>query len=335
MSTTEASTIGQVAIRASAPGKLMLAGEYVVVERGVPALAVAVDKRMRVEIVPETRRNWVVTSPGLGLRDAPLKSVPVLAEVVARLPGIPSGGRIAIASELGEGPDKPGLGGSAALCAAAFVGLWKVSGAEGPPDLEIAIAAHRAAQGGRGSGYDVATALAGGVTLFRPGTDGARARVEALRWPSGLFAAVFRTGRGADTSELLGRMAAWREEDEPSYESCIEPLALETEAFIAAFAGGDVSRILDAAAQVQEELMTMDRIGELGILGGGQAQVLGIIEDSGAVGRTSGAGGGDCAWALSDDPEVLDRVARAASELGFQRLGVGLCGRGTSLGDDP
>ncbi len=322
------------AIRVSAPGKLMLAGEYVVVERGVAALAVAVDRRMHVEIVPEARRTWLVTSPALGLRDAPLKSVPVLAEVVARIPNIPPGGRITISSELGEGPNKPGLGGSAALCAAAFMGLWKASGATGQPDLELAIAAHRAAQGGRGSGYDVATALQGGVALFHPARPGIAARVERLKWPVGLHAAVFRTGRGADTAEQLARMQTWRDEDDESYEACIEPLAAETEAFISAFLGNDIGRILDTASQVQEELATMDRIGELGILAGGQAQLLGAIEDAGAIARTSGAGGGDCAWALSDDPECLERVTRACAEYGFQQLSVELGGHGTRVGDE-
>jgi len=313
----------------------MLAGEYVVVERGVGALAVAVHPRLRIEIAAEARKSWLVTSAGLGLREAPLKSVPVLAEVLARVPGVPSGGRIVITSALGEGPQKPGLGGSAALCAAAFVGFWKASGASGPPDLESAIAAHRAAQGGLGSGYDVATCWHGGVALFHPAMNGSAPRVESLRWPGGLFAAVFRTGRGASTRELLQRVQAWREEDCASYESCIEPLAVETEAFTSAFREGDSGRILDAAAQVQEELGLMDRIGELGILGGGQGQLLGAIEDAGAVGRTSGAGGGDCAWALSDDPERLTTVTEACAEMGFQRLALELGGEGTRLGDEP
>lgn len=332
MSTSTASAIGVAATQASAPGKLMLAGEYVVVECGVPALAVAVDRRINVEIAPESRRTWLVTSQGLGLHDAPLKSVPVLAEVVARVNGIPSGGRITVTSQLGEGPNKPGLGGSAALCAAAFTALWQLSGAEGPPSLELAIAAHRAAQGGLGSGYDVATALTGGVTLFHPAADGASARVERLEWPQGLHAAVFQTHQGAQTQELLIRMQAWREEDEESYESCIVPLAAETEAFIKAFSSGDVLQILDGASQVQEELAMMDRIGELGILSGGQAQLLGAIEDAGAIGRTAGAGGGDCAWALSDDPDCLERIAEGAREFGFERLSIGLGEPGTSLG---
>lgn len=321
-------------IRASAPGKLMLAGEYVVALRGSPALSVTVDRRITVEITPEARKSWLVTSPGLGLKDAPLKSVPVLAEVFARLPGIPSGGRIRVESELGEGPDKPGLGGSAALCAAAFVALWRASGASGEPDREIAIAAHRAAQGGRGSGYDVAAALAGGVTLFQPGRNGSPSEVEAVRWPEGLWGGVFRTGRGARTSELLSRVQAWQGEDPESYEASIEPLAIETEVFARAFVSGDVQAILDAAAQVQEELVALDRIGELGILAGGQCQLLGAIEDAGAIGRTSGAGGGDCAWALTDDPEALAHVERACAEMGFARLDLRIGGLGARVSDE-
>lgn len=322
-------------IRASAPGKLMLAGEYVVIERGVPALAVAVDRRLSVEVVPEAgRRQWLVTSPALALKDAQLKAVPVLAEVVARVPGLPSGGRITVSSQLGEGADKPGLGSSAALCAAALAAFWRLSGASGPPDVHLAIAAHRASQGGRGSGYDVAASVHGGVTLFHPAQGSALPVIERLPWPAGLHAAVFRAGKGSSTVEFLGRMSSWRDEDPESFDACIEPLAAETLGLIGAFREGNVPQILDGLAQVQEELQTMDRIGELGILAGGQCQLLGLIEDAGAIGRTSGAGGGDCAWALTDDPGRLAAVAASAAELGFSRLEVELGGAGLRVGDD-
>ncbi len=320
-------------IRATAPGKLMLAGEYVVLERGLPALAVAIDRRLEVEITADSmRRSWCVTSEAIGLKDAPLKQVPVLAEVLARVPGVPQGGRIVVRSELGAGPGKPGLGGSAALCAAAFAGLWKLVGAQGSPDLDLAIAAHRAAQGGVGSGYDVATSLSGGVALVYT-SNRPTALVEQLSWPEGLHAAIFKAHRGSATAELIQKLAAWRDEDLESFEACIDPLAAETEAFIAAFRAGDVVEILDAAAQVQEELMTLDRIGELGILGGGQLQLLGVIEDHGAIGRTSGAGGGDCAWALTDEPEIFEGLTRELAKMGFERVDVGLGASGVSVGE--
>ncbi len=349
---------------ASAPGKLMLAGEYVVAERSAPALAIAVDRRLEVEVdaldpddgllrsvAPASNSGgkpsallarWVVTSEGMGLVDAPVHHVPVLTEVLARIPGIPPAGRITIRSQLGVGEFKPGLGGSAALCAAAFSALWRISGAVGPPDLDVAIAAHRAAQGGRGSGYDVATAMHGGLVVFHPGQlargrhNATAARIERIAWPEGLYAAAFGTGRSASTTDLLARVETWREEDAESFEACIEPLAAETVTLIDAFRVGEVHRILDAAAQVQEELATMDRIGDLGIMGGGQLQLNGAIEDHGAVGRTAGAGGGDCAWALTDDPDLLVRLTDALKGMGFVRiapLGGPLGGPGVRVGE--
>jgi phosphomevalonate kinase len=144
-------------------------------------------------------------------------------------------------------------------------------------------------------------------------------RVERIAWPSGLYAAAFSTGLSASTPELLARVETWREEDEESFEACIGPLAAETLTFIEAFRSHDVRAILDAAAQVQEELATMDRIGDLGILAGGQLQLLGAIEDHGGIGRTSGAGGGDCAWALTDDPARLEAISKTLESLGFAR----------------
>lgn len=331
---------------ASAPGKLMLAGEYVVVERGVPALSVAIGRRLTVECATSPlgelrvaiagQSGWTVTSPALSLVDEPAHKVPVLAEVLHRIPGVPPTGRLTISSELG-GADKPGLGSSSALAAAAAAALWRHLGHPGEPELELTIAAHRAAQGGRGSGYDVATAVRGGLVVFHPAPRGrpqTTPRVERLSWPSGLHAAAFSTGRSASTTDLLARVETWREEDEESFDACIGPLAAETLAFIDAFRGGDVRAILDAAAQVQEELATMDRIGDLGIMGGGQLQLLGAIEDLGAIGRTSGAGGGDCAWALTDDPSRLEAVARSLESLGFVRqtpAGQALGAEGASL----
>jgi phosphomevalonate kinase len=329
----------------------MLAGEYVVVERGVPALSVALPRRLEVEASPlpagslravssaGPQAGWTVTSPGLHLIEEPATKVPVLSELLQRIPGVPLTGHFTIKSELGAGDNKPGLGGSAALCAAAAKTLWQLSGASGDVDLELVIQAHRAAQGGRGSGYDVATAMLGGVIVFHPAPRGrapAGSRVERITWPSGLHAAAFSTGRSASTTELLARVETWREEDEESFEACIGPLAAETLAFVDAFRSQDVRAILDAAAQVQEELATMDRIGDLGVLGGGQLQLLGAIEDHGAIGRTSGAGGGDCAWALSDDPERLEAVSNALEALGFSRQtprGIPLGAAGSSFGE--
>ncbi|MFO0751673.1 MAG: hypothetical protein U1F43_39300, partial [Myxococcota bacterium] len=256
-------------IRASAPGKLMLAGEYVVVERGTPALAVSVDQRVTVEVEAEPAGGWRVTSEGEGLVDAPLAQVPFLAEALARVPGAPRAGRLVVRSQIGTGANKPGLGTSAALCVAAFAAFHRLAGNHTPPDLVPIIAAHRAAQGGRGSGYDVAACLVGGVTIFTPGPGTNPPRVERIGWPKGLYGAVFKARRGSSTAGMLTRVAAWREEDPDTLDACLDPLAVETEELVHAFRAGDVERILTACAQTQEELGVLDRLGDIGILSGG------------------------------------------------------------------
>jgi phosphomevalonate kinase len=319
-----------MSIQASAPGKLMLAGEYVVAAGLAPALAISVGPRAVVSVRDAPNGSWLVDAPDLGLASAQAQAVPVLHEVLELFPGIKPG-RITVSSELGAGPLKPGLGGSSAVCVAAAHALAGWSGRP-PPGLPDIIAAHRRAQGGVGSGYDVATAHVGGLVVFGSSSfTGGAPLVESPPWPSGLHAAVFFSGRGASTREQLERVTAWRNEDTDSYDACIEPLAAETIDFIRAFREGNVPRILLHAAQLQEELAFFDRVGDLGIIPTGPLQLAAVIEDAGAIARTAGAGGGDCMWALSDDPETLERATVAATELGFTRLPISIGGPGARI----
>ena len=56
-------------IRASAPGKLMLAGEYTVVDPGGPALAVSLDVHAHVSVTLGGK-SWRVSSAALELSEA-------------------------------------------------------------------------------------------------------------------------------------------------------------------------------------------------------------------------------------------------------------------------
>jgi len=306
-------------IRATAPGKLMVAGEYGIVYGGTASLAVTVGRRITVE-VRSGGRGWSVRSESHGVLDGDPSAVPVVDKALAHVRGIPPGGLISIESELG-GPEKLGLGSSAALCVATVGALRRLAGSDEAAVDEV-IMVHRAAQGGRGSGYDVAAALLGGATLYERSGDTARAR--RVPWPEGLHAAVFYTGHPASTVDLLDRVAAWRAEDPEDMQAYLTPLAEESRELIDAWLAGDVPRLLTAMAQVQEELDAFDRAGEIGIYGGGQMQLLAALEDAGAVARTSGAGGGDCVWAFSSRPAVLERATAAAEALGFTRIAVEL-----------
>ena len=311
-------------IVASAPGKLMVSGEYAIVGDHGPALAVALSVRVRVTC-KLGGRGWTVSSPALGLEGAALSAVPVL-DCAARSLGasLALGGELLVESELGAGPNKPGFGSSAAVAVAGLAALSAASDQE-LPSLSEAVRVHREGQGGHGSGYDVATALLGGVCLYSGATGEPRA--QAAAWPEGLYAAVVFTGRGASTPKHLERLA--EAGDEAAL--LLAELGHASEVLSEAWCRGDVLAVLKEAQRAERALSNLDERFELGIGGGGIAETRRAIESAGAVARTSGAGGGDCLWAFAADKDTLLRAISASERVGGRRVEVSWPGVGLEV----
>lgn len=159
----------------SAPGSVLLLGEYAVLQPGGLGVAAAVEPRVRVRVGPADglriegtdgidRFAWRAGAGGL------------LGAVVAACAGalgrMPSPGLVEVDSSAltGDGR-KLGLGSSAAVAVAVTSALLGGPGGAAPLDtvFHTALRAHRAAQGGRGSGYDVAASTYGGTGLFHGG----------------------------------------------------------------------------------------------------------------------------------------------------------------------
>ena len=311
-------------VRASAPGKLMFAGEYSVVDGSAPSLAVAVDGRVTVSVTPGGER-WRVTSPSMELDEAPVGDVPVVDAAVADCSGLPQGGLVSISTEL---PVGAGLGSSAALCVAAVGALRALAGLDAPT-VEDVVRVHRAAQGGVGSGYDVATCLLGGVVRFELVHDEPKA--ERLAWPQGLAYAVLTSGLKASTVALVERVRAWREAKGDEAERWVVPMGARAREVAEAFALGESPAILDAVANAEEALVAMDRAGAIGLMPRTHAELKAAVEDAGAYARTSGAGGGDCVWALSPDPAVIAAAVEAVRGLGFAPVEAAISERGLEV----
>jgi len=111
-----------------APGKLMIAGEYAVLD-GAPAIVLAIDRGVRCDIVPADTLTIQT----------------------------PDGDDRFVRPALSDLDEKPGFGGSAAACVAACL-------AAGRPAAD-AVRLHQQIQGG-GSGADVAAAIHGGMLRF-------------------------------------------------------------------------------------------------------------------------------------------------------------------------
>lgn len=164
-----------------APGKLVLVGEYGVLD-GAPAIALAVNRGVQCTVSPAS--SMQITTPdgdtrfvGPALADAP----PAHYQFSAHHPtGLQS---------------KPGFGGSAAACVCACI-------AAGRPAAD-AVAIHRQVQGG-GSGIDVATSIHGGMIRFEAG---------AVTPHDPVVPIVIWSGASARTQPMVDRYLAWSARD--------------------------------------------------------------------------------------------------------------------------
>jgi phosphomevalonate kinase len=130
----------------TAPGKLMIAGEYAVLD-GAPAIVLAVDRGVRCDIT---------------VHDTLLIETPDGDDRFVRPPLLGHIGHYRFSAwNPTELPEKPGFGGSAAACVAACL-------AAGLPTQD-AVQIHHTVQGG-GSGADVLASALGGMLRVQHGT---------------------------------------------------------------------------------------------------------------------------------------------------------------------
>lgn len=300
----------------SAPGKLFLLGEYAVLE-GAPALLAAVDRRVSVRIRPADA--WHLhTRPALS--NAGMGGRAVFAAVRSTV----AAGRdlppqdVIINSEDFFGPaGKLGLGASAAVAASLTGALAAAAGLDGSPAelCELAIAAHRKAQGGAGSGADVAAAIYGGVVAFAAGRE-----PRPLSWPDRLHAAAVVTGAGADTRRLVTAVQALGRARPERYRSLMQPLEDLALRGRDAWTKGDATAFLGIADAYREALAALGSAAGAGIVLPTHERLASLARDAGAVFKTSGAGGGDLGLLFADSAAALARAREAAAGAGFQVL---------------
>jgi phosphomevalonate kinase len=218
-------------VRARAPGKLLVLGEYAVLEPGEPAIVTAVDRYAEVVVRPtrwgrvwssETgrvhrwwiRRGWEV----VGDRGFPplVGAALTTAFDFLRRQGRPTAlFRLDVDTRRLVGPGgKLGMGSSAAA-ATAIVGATLGALGSMPTVLDrravfpLAAGAHRTVQGGLGSGVDVAASVYGGFLLYRAGGDLVQSQVEPVNAPNPLPLLVVDTGHPVATSPRIALYRRW------------------------------------------------------------------------------------------------------------------------------
>jgi phosphomevalonate kinase len=323
---------------ARAPGKLVALGEYAVLD-GAPALVLALDRYavVHIDASPDAACH-LATRPPQSARAtfAPGESsgAALLDLVTAAAPAPLAWSASVDSTEFFAGSEKLGLGSSAAvLCAwaGAFVSFAKIRGhALPPPTLPGLIALHRAFQGGRGSGLDVAASLTGGAITFRLAADGAP-QVGSVRVPNSVgFAGIF-AGRSASTPAFVAHYRAWRQERPAQAAAMLRRLTEVAEAGCAAARGDDAAAFMASLADYGRGLQDLGEAIGAEVVTAEHRQIGEHARKFGVAYKVSGAGGGDLGLACSIDSEALAAFVQSVTNRGFRVIKVSLASQGLSV----
>jgi phosphomevalonate kinase len=347
----------------SAPGKLVILGEFAVVEPGCAALVAAMDRHVTVHArdlgtAGGIRVSSELTASTVDLdaeRSTAPRRIPYVASAVAIarewLACPQRGVQLAISSQLHDRGVKLGLGSSGAVTVAVIDAVTQAWGA--PLDqttlFRLALIA-TARLTTSGSGVDVAAAVFGGWLYYR--SPNRQALVElaaqdlysAVRadWPGHVITAVAPprehllvgwTGAPAATTAQVARLSRgdeMRDDTVRRFRESSEDYVAEAFRLLRPQSGVSPGfshtggELGDLVRQFRTLLSDLDRATGLGIFTERLNALCVAAERNGAAAKPSGAGGGDCGIALAGASVDMAGLLRDWVDAGIQPLNVGV-----------
>ena len=318
-------------VQVSAPGKLMLIGEYAVLD-GASALVMAVDRRVHVSISRAAAQPGKLTAPQLGIDRAPMaivngtlccrgrarklpaltaRMLPAIMRELGRHPGEIVDLDLVIDSgelfESGAGaPVKLGLGSSAAVSAALAVALeaWFESRLTAPdPERRLRrwLPVYRGALASTASGADLAASFFGGLNVFRGSLDAPSC--QPVKWPSGLLWRAIWVGQAAQTTDYVGAWERWKLAEPASAQDMGRRLGRVARDAVGSL--GDAAALIEHCAEYADLLDAMGTAMGRQVMSAPHRRLAELGKKCGVVYKSCGAGGGDLGIALSTEPARL------------------------------
>jgi phosphomevalonate kinase len=297
----------------SAPGKMMLAGEYAVLE-GAEAVVVAVDRRAYAQLGPGDQE------------DLPHKEAAAARAAAERRLGRVSSGTLSIdAGELRQEGHKLGLGSSAAAAAAAAAVVYSAQGHDlkdakvRDEVLAAALEGHRAVAP-HGSGADVAAAVLGGFIRFRK--LGNCVEAHPLQWPQQLQPVVLWTGQSVRTSDMLAKVRELASHEPGTYRARMHALAEQADQLVTALMAGDTDGAVECFHSYGSAMEELGKAAGIHIVEDTCSRIRELARKHGGAAKPSGAGGGDVAIAVFARSDAAQAFRASCTEAGFELLAV-------------
>lgn len=320
-------TVGQDGAGSSvtAPGKLMVCGEYAVLQ-GAEAVVAAVNRRARVTCDKEGRREG----------ELPPEVTHTRALAEKQLGPLPGSLKLDV-SELRSGGQKLGLGSSAAAAAAAAGVVYAYHGrhlrdeATRREILSVALEGHRAVAPS-GSGADVAAATLGGFVgvQVRSGKTGpaSQLRTRALRLPAALQISVVWMGQAARTSDLVSQVRELAEQRPRLHDELMSELGLQARHFVTSAENDDAVELLAAADAYGRGMQALGEAAGAPIVTPALRELAQRARNLGGAAKPSGAGGGDVALGFFTAAEARHQFEIGCRERNLTILSLGLGAEG-------
>lgn len=285
-----------------APGKVFLCGEYAVLA-GAPAVLAAIDRHAVAQYVPDLPPESEIVARVVE------RTVAALGD---RARALPAGSALVNTLAFRQGGAKLGLGSSAATAVAACGAVMEMAGVPVADNRDlvwrVADAAHRAAQGGVGSGADVAAAVHGGLLAFtRPAAY--EPVVLRLRQPADLELVTFWSGESASTPAMIGAIQAYERRAPVAYRAALEALTDTARRFADMMTTGHSRAVVALADEYGEILDALGRAAAVPIFTPAFVAARDAARELGGTAKPAGAGGGDVGVALFADPTVAAAFA--------------------------
>jgi phosphomevalonate kinase len=314
---------------ASAPGKVLWAGEYAVLD-GAPAVVVAVARRAVARVGQLTDR----LSPFLEeARRAIVDRFGAASEEAQRA------AQIRVDSQaLEQDGKKLGIGSSAAATVAAIAAAI---GRDDPRLIhDLAHRAHGAAQaprGARGSGADIAASVHGGViAVVQPIDDpSGPLTVERLALPAELAVVLIWSGTPADTPRLVARVRELRDRDPSSHRHAIDLLGHAGESLRTALRANDINRTIAAITEGSQALAELGRRAGAPLVPPIHDQIARLAHAHGGAAKPTGAGGGDLLLAVFPSLPAADAFRIDATNQQLTLIDAPVDATGVALAPPP
>jgi phosphomevalonate kinase len=296
-------------VAASAPGKLMISGEYAVLD-GAVAVVAAVSRRAYARWSP---RLGIDVSAGVGNvspgqdSDSPQSALSwreaaQTRELAEEAVGAVQAELSIDATELRSRDLKLGLGSSAAAAAAAAGAVLATRG-ENLQDpavqrraFELALRGHKAVAA-QGSGADVAASALGGFVRFQL-APGQPPEAQPIAWPAQVVTRVVWTGKEARTHLFVGKVRDYEASDAAGYGRIRDSLHEQALRFADAIERAAGPEIVAAAGEYGRSMGELGERAGVSIVTRELQTIADLARRHGGAAKPSGAGGGDVAIAF-------------------------------------